>query len=233
MTMKQIKLGIETNVTDLKRLVQESNSYADLCRHYRLPNNGKQHFYFRCLLDENNISTDKWNWHKKLVKHNFVTKECPICKSKFETQSGDRDEKTVCSRKCSNTYFSNKRHTDKIEAARSNSIRKYLTSIGKSPIENITCAVCGTMVSPKRKTQKCCSNKCATKLRSKDPSYIQKLKDGAARSIAEGRHKGWNKHRIGQTPSYAEKFFMGVLRDYDISYEYDKQVGKYHIDFVI
>lgn len=34
-----------------------------------------------------------------------IEKECPVCNKKFETLKGNRDEKTVCSHSCSNTYF--------------------------------------------------------------------------------------------------------------------------------
>lgn len=34
-------------------------------------------------------------------------------------------------------------------------------------------------------------------------------------------------------PSYAELFFMDVLRNNEIEYEFEKHVGKYFIDFAI
>jgi hypothetical protein len=38
-------------------------------------------------------------------KYKITKKECPVCKKLFKTSLGNRDEKTVCSKSCSNTYF--------------------------------------------------------------------------------------------------------------------------------
>jgi very-short-patch-repair endonuclease len=50
------------------------------------------------------------------------------------------------------------------------------------------------------------------------------------RLIAAGTHKGWKSRNI---KSYAERFFETVLNNNHISYERERYVGKYFLDFVI
>lgn len=38
-------------------------------------------------------------------KYELIEKECPVCSKLFKTLKGSKDEKTVCSRSCSNTFF--------------------------------------------------------------------------------------------------------------------------------
>lgn len=38
-------------------------------------------------------------------KYELIEKECPVCGSLFETLKGSKNEKTVCSHSCSNTFF--------------------------------------------------------------------------------------------------------------------------------
>ena len=234
MKMTHIKHQIENNIEGLKLIVDKSNSHGDLCKHYGLPVNGKQYSYFKILLRSNKISSEHWDSHKKRRLYPNIVKTCPICRNTFVTQSGHPREKETCSCKCSNIYFSTKRHTEESNKKRGERVKEYCLSVGKSiGGYKIKCVICGTEKETHKKNQKCCSNKCSRKLMVSNPLYIQKLRDAQNKLVAEGRHKGWKKHCIGQTPSYAERFFMGVLKDYNISYEYDKQVGKYHIDFVL
>jgi very-short-patch-repair endonuclease len=226
-------MEIESNIEEFKNIVNKSNSYADLSRYYGFGDNGEIHKYFRNIIEKNNISIFHWQRGLLRRKYKVVKKECPICKSVFTTQLGHKKEAYTCSCKCSNIYFSSKRHTDDNNKKISKGIKQYLLSIGKTPKENIKCVICGKEKTPKRNTQKCCSNKCAAKLRGNDPVYIAKLKAGLRKCVDEGRHKGWNRHTIGQTPSYAEIFFMKVLSDYHISYQYDKSIGKYYVDFAL
>jgi hypothetical protein len=39
------------------------------------------------------------------MKYSKIIKKCPVCETEFETKLGHRDEKTVCSHACANTYF--------------------------------------------------------------------------------------------------------------------------------
>jgi len=233
MKIEKIRYQIEKSITDFANIVNNANSYTDLCKYYDLPNNGKQHKYLRGIIESNNLPIAHWNNHLKQIKYPYIEKDCPICKNKFTTQAGHPRETITCSCKCSNIYFSDKRHTDESKKKRSESIKKYFLSVGKVPIEKIKCIFCGNEKLPTHKNQRFCSNKCARKSIGSDPVYREKLRQIQLKCIAEGRHKGWNRHTIGQTPSYAEKFFMKVLGDYNISYEYDKKVGHYFVDFIL
>lgn len=50
--------------------------------------------------------------------------------------------------------------------------------------------------------------------------------------VKSGIHSGW-KTRRKLEPSFPEKFFMRVLNNNGISYEYEHPCGKYFIDFAI
>jgi very-short-patch-repair endonuclease len=124
-------------------------------------------------------------------------------------------------------------------------MERYLLSIGKPlltrnkwsggkkiviPLLKISCAVCGKKKMVKRISQKCCSNKCARLLLSKDPKYIQKLRDAQLKLIANGTHSGWKTRNI---LSYPEKFFITVLNNNGLRYTPNKPVNGYFLDFAI
>lgn len=215
----------------LPSVVQSVNSYSDLCRYYSIPDNGKGRRFLRELVIKYGLSTNHWDWHRKLYKYPIVNKDCPICKTTFTTQVGSKGEKTTCSHKCSNIYFSNKRHTLESDRKISESVKKYHLSIGRQVIlHEIKCAVCGKEKITKKKTQRCCSNKCARILTSQNPLYRQKLRDVQMKLISEGKHNGWKSRNI---ISYPEKFFMKVLDNNNISYQHNKPCTKYFIDFAL
>lgn len=90
------------------------------------------------------------------------------------------------------------------------------------------CPTCKLIFRARAKRRVFCSKKClfSNKQYREDKSRIQSEK------IATGKHPGW-KSRKGKEPSYAEKFFMGVLDNNQISYERDLPVGKWFIDFAM
>ena len=57
-----------------------------------------------------------------------------------------------------------------------------------------------------------------------------KIREKAKERVRLGLHKGWKSRK---NPSYAELFFMKVLKNNQIEYEFEKKVGKYFIDFAI
>lgn len=245
MEIKQIKFQIESSVSDFRDVVLQSNSYSDLCRYYNLPNNGKQHKYLKEIIKENNISTNHWNWHIRQRKYKVIKKLCPVCDKEFITKLNNKNEKTVCSRKCSNVYFSSKRHTKESNQKISNSIRKYHASIGKFtitkteflnrksktiPLLRIKCLMCGNEKLTKKKTQKFCSNKCSVEFRKNDPVYLSNLKSGIQKCIKEGRHKPWKSRNI---LSYPERFFIKVLNNNGIKFVSNKPFMGYFLDFAI
>lgn len=58
----------------------------------------------------------------------------------------------------------------------------------------------------------------------------KKISDKVKIRIANGTHNGWSSRN---KPSYPELFFMEVLKNNNINYEFEKKVGKYFIDFAI
>ncbi len=58
----------------------------------------------------------------------------------------------------------------------------------------------------------------------------EKIKTKAKERVINGTHIGWAKRN---KPSYPELFFMEVLKNNKIDYEFEKKVGKYFIDFAI
>lgn len=213
---------IEQNLENFKKTLFKVNSYSELCCLYNIPNNGKGYKFLKEILSKHNLSTSHWNWRLKTRKYERIEKICPVCKSQFETVVGNKNETDTCSYSCSNKFF--KRHTDDSKEK----ISKSRKTCERKPKMEIVCVVCGTKKIVKRKTQKCCSNKCSAIFTHKDPSYIQKLKEGVQRAIIEGRHKPWTSRKI---ISYPEKFFMDVLKNNNIQYKHNLKCGKYFIDF--
>lgn len=231
--------------TNFSSVVKSANSYADLCKQYLVSYNGQGCNFFKELIVKYNLSTSHWNSHVKQVKYPFIEKECPVCRNKFTTQLGNRDEKETCSRGCSNVYFSDKRHTEESNKKTSESIKKYLLSVGRPlltkteyvkgkkviiPLLKIKCVICGVERTAIRKNQKCCSNKCAAVLKNRDPNYHINLKAGVQKAVKEGRHKGWKTRNI---LSYPEKFFIKVLNNNGIKFEPNKPFMTYFLDFGI
>ena len=58
----------------------------------------------------------------------------------------------------------------------------------------------------------------------------KKLSDNMQKIIKDGKHKGWTSRN---NPSYPEKFFMTVLKNNNIEYEFENPCGKYFIDFAL
>ena len=158
-------------------------------------------------------------------------KKCPVCNDNFVTFLGHRDEKTVCSIGCSNTFFTAKRHTKESNQKTSESVEKYFLSIGKNrKTRNMVCYICGKKKLTYKQNQKCCSNKCASQLRSRNPEYIQKLRDAQRKLVLEGRHSGWKSRNI---LSYPEKFFIRVLNNNGILFRVNKPFLGYFLDFAL
>lgn len=221
----------EIIIDDLKQQIVTSNSFSDLCRHYHLPDNGAYRKNLRELVSANNLSISHWNWRKLHRKYPQIQKDCPICHTIFTTQQGHRDEKTVCSVGCSNTYFADKRHTLESNKKISESIKKYNLSMGRQIIlHKIKCAICGNEKIVKQKAQRCCSNRCARILSGRDPIYIQKLRAIQMKLIADGKHSGWKSRNI---LSYPEKFFITVLNNNNIKFIANKPFMSYFLDFAI
>src|ERR1700676_4307680 len=60
------------------------------------------------LVNAHEISIEHFDASKKVKarrKYQIVKKICPVCNKEFETQIGNKEERTTCSYTCSNVYF--------------------------------------------------------------------------------------------------------------------------------
>lgn len=109
------------------------------------------------------------------------------------------------------------------------------------PLEKRKCELCDneyeTNIKNKRRF---CSQKCARTVNGTTPESRKKIRDAAIMRIKNGTHKGWSSRKI---ISYPEKFFMEVLKNNSIEYEFNYPVNKkslgenctsnYFLDFYI
>lgn len=206
--------------------------------------NGRIGKLINIFQQKNNIEFKKLGSREHTRQYKHVILVCPTCKSEFETAIGSKEEKYTCSRKCSNIYFSKKRsidfnkkikrhcdicktdifvgkHSGKNRKVYCNKCRKNI-KIKRSKINkkySIICKNCNEEFKTSKKEQMFCSRSCSS-------SFIMNEK------VKNGTHIGW-KSRKKLIPSYPEKYFMNVLDNENIKYEYEKPCGKYFIDFAI
>ena len=120
-----------------------------------------------------------------------------------------------CSRKCANTRVHSQQTKEKIASS--------LRARGKSKLVRL-CKNCGFPVS-----KTCKSGYCRLCIHT-SPEYTEKMRRIQLEKVANGTHKGWKSRNI---TSYAERFFEQVLSNNHITYNREKKVGKYFLDFVI
>lgn len=80
--------------------IKTSYSKADVCLKLNLNYNGTSTRRLSKI-----IKNYKLSFLKRPTKYKYIVKSCPVCNEPFRTIIGHRDEKTVCSHSCSNTYF--------------------------------------------------------------------------------------------------------------------------------
>jgi len=242
--MNKFQEIIILDIEKFKTIVNESNGTGEICRKYNFHDNGQVRNIIKKYIKEYKLDTSHFGLKNHHLKYQFIEKTCPVCKNKFTTQINHPRETYTCSYKCSGLYFK-RNHTDETKNKISKSVQNYLKSIGKpsittstykcgkkitTPNFKINCIICGKEKLTRKKTQKCCSDKCAAQYRNQNPNYIQHLKEGIRRSILEGRHNGWSSRTI---VSYPENFFKVVLKNNNIEYKHNKKVDKFFIDFAI
>ena len=228
--MNEIQTILNLTVEEFKKIVENCNSVSDVLKKCGRHDNGGQRKLLRRLIGEHNCDTSRFGTINNQRKYKLVEKECPICKIKFVTGLGEPKEKTTCSVTCSNSHFLGKRYNDEINKKRSESSKRYHESIGTVPLQRIRCKLCTEEFLARRKRSLYCSNKCSISDRKNNPEYIRKLRESQNKRVLNGTHLGWKSRNM---PSYAELFFMDVLRNNGIEYEFEKHVGKYFIDFAI
>lgn len=97
---------MEITKEELKRVVNTSNSQADVCIAVYGYINGRNNKSIKNLIDKFKINISHFDHGaSKHRKYEVIKKTCPICGEEFETRKGHKREKTVCSISCSNSYF--------------------------------------------------------------------------------------------------------------------------------
>ena len=109
-------------------------------------------------------------------------------------------------------------------------LRRRLTHNFKTDFSIRYCSKCGKTLGFRNKSGYCphCVRTYCPAFKSAE--YREKIRQSQLRLIANGTHKGWKSRNI---KSYAEKFFERVLNNNRISYERERYVGKYFLDFVV
>lgn len=86
--------------------IEECNSLRDISIKLKLPLNGRSNQIVKEYLKLHDIDSSHLDPNKnRSRKYTIISKDCPICSTKFETKQGSPDEKTTCSTSCANTYF--------------------------------------------------------------------------------------------------------------------------------
>lgn len=167
------------------------------------------------------------------TKHTEVFRICLECGKTFVSTTHKR-HRTCCSLLCAKRFAH--KHVD--TKALSETMKR-LTTEGKVkpptlfdrtehvPMALIDrpCCVCGTMFAVKPyNTRKTCSTKCYRDLLAKNSRKMFEDR------VANGTWTSWRKNT---EPSYPERFFMKVLKNNGIKYEYEFPVGRYSIDFAL
>jgi very-short-patch-repair endonuclease len=221
------------SLEELKLLVLSSLNKTELAQKLGYNYcNGVTNKRINSLLNDLGISTEHFDRFKKLRdrrKYELITKDCPICNKKFETQDGSPKEKTTCSYICSNTYFAKNKHTKKSKLKTSESLKKYYA---ENPAFHITttCVMCNKIFPTTNwdieRNHVHCSKECLCK----DPKYREKLSKSAKERVANGTHKGWAS-RSKLEPSYPEKYVAKLLEELNLGFIKELKVGRWFVDF--
>jgi hypothetical protein len=87
----------------MENIIKECKTKSEAIKKLYGYYNGKTQKKFYDMVSEKNISID--HLKVRLPKYEAIKKNCPVCGNEFETQIGNKREKTTCSYKCSNTFF--------------------------------------------------------------------------------------------------------------------------------
>lgn len=151
-----------------------------------------------------------------------------------------------CSRRCSNS----RKHTEQTKEKISSGVKRRLVVYQGNDAHIKRCNKCNRILSANNLLgycQECLSRmfkckKCGApitkqsklgycaKCAHSDPDVREKHRLAQNSLVQRGLHKGW---AVRNKRSYAEKFFERVLAENHISFETEKRVGPYFLDFVI
>lgn len=196
--------------TLLQKLVSDSHDWTDLCNKVgkvRSSNvtNALKRNVAEYQIDISHFDSSFKTRSKRV--HAKINKICPVCSNEFETRCGANDEKTYCSKKCSNSLSLGNRHTKETRLKVSQTLQKKWAAVGV--IEMLkSCEFCSLPFPTKKKVKRFCSDSCSRKFRWTIPSYRVNIMSQIRARVASGNHKGWTTRNI---LSYPEKFFKKVL----------------------
>lgn len=90
---------------DIIKYITTANSKADVSRTCNISKRQVNEIIAKHNLDISHFKPNTSHIRRKFHK---IIKTCPVCNIDFDTISGSKEEKTTCSRSCSNTYFRTK-----------------------------------------------------------------------------------------------------------------------------
>jgi very-short-patch-repair endonuclease len=244
--MSKIESEIISNIENFKQIVTESNGIGEICRRYNFSDNGKSRKQIKSKINEFKLDISHFGLKNNNRKYQSIQKECPVCENTFQSLKGHPKEAKTCSHKCANRFFAKPLLDNQKEKIR-NGIQKYLLSVNKTMVTRKSktgksiqylseikiekpCNLCLKLFFSQKRNQLFCSNKCSAISRKNNTEYREKLRQAQLKRIADGTHMGWKSRN---TPSYAELFFMNVLKNNNIEYKFELRCGKYFIDFAI
>jgi len=172
---------------------------------------------------------------------------CERCKKQHDGFYGSG---RFCCQKCSKQFVAavnkkeaNKKTSETLKRKHFDQTKEKLKHVSKDVKFTITgneiniqkiCKCCGEIfeVRYRKRYQKCCSQKCASKLNWQNPEYRNNLVNQINEKVKNGTHSGW-KSREGLKPSFAEQFFIKVLNNNKIYFKREYKYDKYFLDFFI
>lgn len=96
-------------------VIDKCGTKAEAVREIYGYDNSRVRKEFDLLVSEKGLDVSKLT--VRPFKYKIVTKVCPVCGEKFETQEGHSKEKQTCSHSCSNTYFRSGRDNGRWEGS--------------------------------------------------------------------------------------------------------------------
>ncbi|MHA2407448.1 MAG: endonuclease domain-containing protein, partial [Candidatus Ranarchaeia archaeon] len=207
---------------------KNSYSISQVLKKIGWSDNGRCRKRLKQFIHDNEIDISHFDVGRVNRKYDVVTKQCKFCGTDFETKKGHPKETSYCSQVCAN---SDRTHSESTKSKIQKSICKYYESEGIVE-RTVVCNWCSKSFTTKKKTQEFCSRSCSAKHVNNRPEYKENLRNKMIQKVKNGTHSGW-KSRKGKKPSYAEKFFMDVLDNNNITWEHELPCEKYFIDLAI
>ena len=151
-----------------------------------------------------------------------------ICENCGCSHDGSYGSGRFCSAKCARGFSTKRNRADISKKVSMTLLKRRETHQFKTDFSIRYCSECGKQLGIKN-TSGLCSRHNQIKIHA-TAEYREKIRQSQLRLVANGTHKGWQTRNI---KSYAEKFFETVLNNNRISYDRERHVGKYFLDFVI